>query len=87
MKIAIDRMNYELNVVSVRKKCTLFQIVSDFRLLRYLIGHYVHEFAALFNLCLSHLVIEFPRAPISCDDECVEVGVFRLSLNLLVFSR
>ena len=83
--MAIDRMTYELNVVSVRKKCTLFQIVSDFRMLRCLIGHDTHEFAALFNQCLSHLVIEFPRAPISCDDECVEVGVFRLSLNLIVF--
>ena len=37
MKMTIDRMTYELNVVSVRKKCTLFQIVSDFRMLRHLI--------------------------------------------------
>lgn len=85
MKMGIDRMTYELNVVSARKKCALFQILSDFRMLRYLIGYDAHEFAALFNMCLSHLVIEFPRTPISCDDECVEVGVFRLSLNLIVF--
>ena len=87
MKLDVDRMTYELNSVSVRKKCTLLQVISDFRMLRCMIGCDTNEFSVLFNLYLPCLKKEFPRTPVSCDDACVEVGMFRLSMEMIVFSN
>ena len=55
MKLAIDRMAYELNSVSIRKKSTMFKVMSYSRMLRHIIGFDSNEFAALFHLCLQHM--------------------------------
>ena len=38
MRLPIDRMTCEMNNVCVQKKCSMFKVASDFRMLKHVIG-------------------------------------------------
>ena len=85
IRLAIDHMTCELDNASAQKKCSIFKVASDFRVLKRMIGFDTKEFASLFNLCLPCMRKEFPRTPDACDENTESKGVFRLNLRLILF--
>ena len=82
---AVDRMVHELQDFGKRKKASILDVVSDFKMLRCMIGLDTSEFATFFNVCLPLMQKEFPRTPATNDVTSDTKGVFFLSIRFILF--
>ena len=63
----------------------MFEVVSDFSMLRCVIGFEYNELAALLNLYLSRIRKALPKVPAKCDENIEQVGERRLNCRLITF--
>ena len=68
LRLQVDIMACELSNMGIRKKCSIMDVVSDFGMLRFMIGLDVKEFCTLFYVSLPFLNDAFPRTPVINDD-------------------
>jgi hypothetical protein len=78
-QIAIDTMSQELCNNARARKSSLWDVVPDFSMLKYMVGMTVEEFTQVFHLALGRLKLAFPKTPKKDAPEG------RLSLRLIFF--
>ena len=63
----------------------MFKVVSDFCILRHMIGFDSNYFAALLNLNFPCARKAFPNNPAMCDENTDQAGTCCLNLRLIMF--
>ena len=81
---AVDRMVHELQDFGRKKKASILDVVSDFIMLRCMIGLDASEFAIFVHICLPLMKKEFPRTPATNDFSSDSQGVF-FSMRFITF--